>query len=336
MGIWLEIITASTGSYPRVGDHPEQQRHRLAYAKHERREMSDEEFERVQDEVTREVIEEQLKAGLDVVTDGQVRWYDPISHFARKLGGCEINGLLRFFDTNFYFRQPVIRGRLSRCGPVVVREFTFAKGVSPKPVKPVVTGPYTLAKLSINKNGRGFGPLVDEFAEIIAQEIGDLEEAGAELIQIDEPAILRNPSDLEIFEGAMEKLASRKGGAKLALYTYFGDAAPICERLLGLPVDVVGLDFTYSQRLAGLIADMGSEKELGLGIIDGRNTRFEREEEVLRTLELILPGVKSDRVFLNPSCGLGEYLPREIAYRKLRNMVEIAKKARSMIQCGRS
>ena len=91
MGIRMELLTASTGSYPRIGDRLEQQRHRQAYAKRERGEISDQEFGRVQDEVTRGVIEEQARAGLDVVTDGQVRWYDPISHFARGLEGCESN-----------------------------------------------------------------------------------------------------------------------------------------------------------------------------------------------------------------------------------------------------
>lgn len=327
----MEIITASTGSYPRIGDRQEQQRHRHAYVKRERGEISEKEFELVQDEVTREVIEEQVKAGLDVVTDGQVRWYDPISHFARKLEGCEINGLLRFFDTNFYFRQPVIKGRLLRREPIMSREFLFAEEVSSRPVKPVVTGPYTLAKLSINRSGGGFQSLVDEFTEAIAQEVSELAGAGAGLIQIDEPAILKNPGDFHIFNEAIEKLAAEKGGARLTLYTYFGDAVPLYEKLLELPVDVIGFDFTYSPKLASLIADSGCDKDLGLGLIDGRNTRLEKEEEVLDTLELILLAVGSERVYLNPSCGLGDYLPREIAFKKLQNMVKIAEKARGLI-----
>jgi 5-methyltetrahydropteroyltriglutamate--homocysteine methyltransferase len=223
----MEILTASTGSYPRIGDRAEQQRHRQAYAQRERGEISEKEFEQVQDEITREVIEEQARSGLDIVTDGQVRWYDPISHFARGLEGCEIDGLLRFFDTNFYFRQPVIKGKIVGRELVLKREFTFANGVSLKPVKPVVTGPYTLAKLSIDRRGEGFQSLVDEFAEVIAREIKELVGAGAELIQIDEPAILKNPNDFQIFKKAIEKVVAEKNGANLALYTYFGDAAPL-------------------------------------------------------------------------------------------------------------
>ncbi len=326
----MELLSASTGSYPRIGDRPEQQRHRQAYARHERGGISDEEFERVQDEVTRGVIEEQVRAGLDVVTDGQVRWYDPISHFARKLEGCEINGLLRFFDTNFYFRQPVIRGKLVRRESILKSEFIFARGIS-KSVKPVVTGPYTLARLSINRRGDGFQPLVDEFASVISQEIRELVEAGAELIQIDEPAILKNPADFQVFEKAVQKVVAEKGKARVALYTYFGDVAPLYQKLLKLPVDVLGLDFTYSPKLPDAIARFGCEKELGVGLIDGRNTRLEKENEVIDVLKLILPSVKSERVYLNPSCGLGDYLPREIAFKKLQNMVSIAEKARELI-----
>ena len=326
----MELLSASTGSYPRIGDRPEQQQHRQAYAQHERGEISDEEFERVQDEVTREVIEEQVRAGLDVVTDGQVRWYDPISHFARKLEGCEIKGLLRFFDTNFYFRQPIIRDKLVRRESILKREFTFARGIS-KSVKPVVTGPYTLARLSINRRGDGFEPLLDEFASVIFQEIRELAEAGVELIQIDEPAILKNPADFQVFEKAVQKVVAEKGKSRVALYTYFGDVVPLYQKLLKLPVDVLGLDCTYSPKLPEAIASFGCEKELGVGLIDGRNTRLERENEVIDVLKLILPAVKSERVYLNPSCGLGDYLPRVIAFKKLQNMVSIAEKARKLI-----
>ena len=127
----MDILTASAGSYPRIGSTVDQQEHRQAYAQLEKCEITKEDFEKIQDEVTREVIAEQTRAGLDVATDGQVRWYDPVSHLARGLEGCEINGLLRFFDTNFYFRQPVIKSRIKRKAPILKSEFEFAKSVCP-------------------------------------------------------------------------------------------------------------------------------------------------------------------------------------------------------------
>ena len=108
----MQLILANTGSYPRIGDTPGAQRHRRAYAQRERGELSVNEWRTVEDEVTREVIAEQIAAGVELPTDGQVRWYDPVSHLARGLANVTVNGLLRYFDTNFYFRQPVVRGAI--------------------------------------------------------------------------------------------------------------------------------------------------------------------------------------------------------------------------------
>ena len=322
----MEILASSTGSYPRVGDRPEQHRHRYAYAKWERGELSDEEFELVQQGVTREIIEEQTRAGLDVVTDGQVRWHDPISHFAKELSGCEVGGLLRFFDTNFYFRQPVIKSEVRWIKPIVVREFVLAKSVLSAPVKQVVTGPYTLARSSIDRYYGDLEALTMDFARAMAREVEELVKAGAELIQVDEPSILKHPEDLELLEAALAELAKRKGSSRLLLYTYFGAASTLYEGLRGLPVDGLGLDFTYDgDALIDAILRLGSEKELGLGLIDGRNTKMEGNE-VLAVLKRIVPAIKTERVYLNPSCGL-EYLPREVAFEKLRLVAAIAKKA---------
>ena len=324
----MELITASTGSYPRIGTAPEKQRLRAEYARLEKGEISREDFARVQDEVTKEVIEEQRRAGIELATDGQVRWYDQISHFARKLSGCEINGLLRLFDTNFYFRQPVINGKVQWTAQIVVNEFTFAKKVSPIPIKPVVTGPYTLAEHSIDRHYHNFSSLVADFAVAIGREVNALVKAGAEIIQLDEPSILKNPQDFKIFESAVGEISKNKGKARLALYTYFGDAAKLYDKLQSLPIDIIGLDFTYSQKLPNVIESSGSEKELGLGLIDGRNTKIENVKETANVAVKILRKLNAERAYLNPSCGLDEYLPREVAFEKMKNLVAIAKQVR--------
>jgi 5-methyltetrahydropteroyltriglutamate--homocysteine methyltransferase len=117
-----------------------------------------------ENEMTRRAIADQARAGLDVLTDGQIRWYDLISHLAGKLEGVQIKGLLRFFDTNSYFRQPVLTALPRRTGPLVVEDYAFARnalGHLPTPpdkagkiaIKPVLTGPYTLAKFSLGQDG---------------------------------------------------------------------------------------------------------------------------------------------------------------------------------------
>jgi 5-methyltetrahydropteroyltriglutamate--homocysteine methyltransferase len=328
----MQIVLTTAGSYPRIGDAPELQRHRQAYAKRERGEMSKEAFGTVEDETTAEVIREQIEAGIELVTDGQVRWYDPYSHLARPLEGVEINGLLRLFDTNFYFRQPVVKGPIRRKRPILLPEYEFARSVSSRPVKPVLTGPYTLARGSIL--GAGYGSihaLALAYAEALALEVGDLARAGATLIQVDEPAILRHPEDLNVLEEALAPLARERGKARLALHASFGDVTPLYGDLQALPVDILGLDFTYSPKLPALIADAGSSKPLALGIIDARNTKLETAEGVFAILDTVLPALGPGPAYLTPSCGL-EFLPRERARQKLETM----KRLRDAYLGGRS
>ncbi len=317
----MKLLLTNTGSYPRIGEAAELQELRRTYAAWERGEKTLQKLRAAEDAATRAAIEEQIRAGLDLVTDGQVRWHDPISHLAGKLVGIEPNGLLRFFDTNFYFRQPVVRAVLSRQESLVLEEYTFARTVSAKPVKPVLTGPYTLAKLTLVEHEpyRRLEALVRAYAEILAAEIAALAAAGAEIIQLDEPAILKNSLDFPIFQRAMEFLARHKGRARLALYLYFGDSIPLYDRLQRLPIDVLGLDFTYNPKLVQRIVMSGSVKALGLGLVDGRNTKLEGPGEVARQIDRLLPRVQADVCYLNPSCGL-EYLPRDRAFAKLAHL----------------
>lgn len=330
------LILTSAGNYPRIGDAPELQTLRRTIALADRGERTEADLLDAENEMTRRAISDQVRAGLDLITDGQIRWYDPISHLAGKLEGVEIKGLLRFFDTNTYFRQPVLTSKPARQAPLVVSEFAFASnalGHLPTPqekagrlaVKPVLTGPYTLAKFSLAQNG-AFDRLearAAAFAEALAAEVKALAEAGAEVIQVDEPAILKYPQDWSVFEQALASLvrarreaeqAGRK--ARLALCVYFRDCLPLWEKLVNLPVDIVDLDFTYNPKLAGAIAAAGSPKPLGLGLIDGRNTRIEDAGAVAREVERLLPKIQGGRAYLSPSCGL-EYLPRDRAYAKL-------------------
>ena len=265
--------------------------------------------EPVEDEVAEQVVREQTATGLDVVTDGLVRWYDPISHLARHCEGIQINGLLRYFDTNFYFRQPVVSGRIHRRESVLRREFEVARAATDRVVKPVLTGPYSLACGSILEGGyRNRRELARAYAEVLAHEIADLVHAGAALIQVDEPYLLRHPEHADLVHEGLATLAAARGRAHLALYTFFGDALPLWDDLMAMPVDLVGLDLTYGPKLADRIAEAGAPRPLVLGVVDGRNTKLEARDALLRILDRVLPALRGP-VGLGPSCGL-EFLPR--------------------------
>ena len=320
----MTLLTKNVGSYPRIGDRDEQQRLRRAHAQLEKGAISEADFAAVEDDATREVIAEQIAAGLDLVTDGQVRWYDVVSHVVKILGSTSVNGLVRFFDTNYLVRQLAVDGPISWRGPVLAAEYAFAVKNSAKPVIPVVIGPFTLAKHTIaGTRSASFDVLFHEITDAIAQEVAALAQAGADRVQLDEPSITAFSDEFPLFAQGVNKIAKSAPRVALELHLYFGDATPLYDRLQALPVSVLGLDFTYSPGLVEKIAAAGSDKGIAFGLIDGRNTKLDDKAAVLRTLEKLLPKVRGDRAYLCPSCGL-EYLPRDRALRKLKHLVSIA------------
>src|SRR3989337_2450737 len=144
--------TTVAGSYPKIPNRPRPARLRQAIARLDRGEITPEELAQVQDEVTIEVIGEQLEAGLDLIADGQVRWDDDQTYVARGLEGFEIGGLVRYFDTNTYYRQPTVSGPVGWRKAALVRDYQVAAAHSTKATKRTLTGPHTLDALSTHSH----------------------------------------------------------------------------------------------------------------------------------------------------------------------------------------
>lgn len=320
----MRLLTTNHSSYPRIGSAPDEQALRRAIHLREQGRGTDDDVCAAENHLVALALQSQEKAGLDIVTDGLIRWSDPISYLAGKLNGTRIDGLTRYFDTNLYVRQPAVEGRIARQRPLVLEEFRWAAQRSTRPVKAILTGPCTLARLSLAEpDGReGLGAIVSSYAEALAEEVADLAAAGAHAIQIDEPSLLKYPSDLSLAREALSLIAIRKGKAELGLATYFGDAAPLYRQLQELPVDVITLDFTYSPSLPRAIEMNGSTKPLGLGLIDGRNTKLEDKNSIAGKIEKIMSKVTSGHCYLTTSCGL-EYLPRDRAELKIKHLTSI-------------
>jgi 5-methyltetrahydropteroyltriglutamate--homocysteine methyltransferase len=140
---------------------------------------------------------------------------------------------------------------------------------------------------------------------------------------VDEPHLLRNPEHANLVHEGLATLAAARGRAHLALYTFFGDALPLWDELMAMPVDLIGLDLTYGPKLVDRIAEAGAPRVLVLGAVDGRNTKLETRDALFRILDRVLPALR-EPVGLGPSCGL-ELLPRARARAKLENMVAIAR-----------
>jgi len=321
------LRTTHVGSYPKIPDLPAPGRWRTAAEKLQRGEITREEFRRVEDEVTREAIADQVEAGLDMVTDGQIRWEDGQTYFARRMSGFSIDGLQRWFDTNVYYRQPVAEGPVAWREAITVEDYRFARAHSPKPVRPVVTGPYTLARLSQNRYYRSFGEFVLALARALNQELHALDAEAPPLVQVDEPAILHHREDLPLFREATAALLEGVR-SPVALYTYFGDARGLLSAFAEMPFHAVGLDFVAGPRNWEVLEAEGfpADRRLGFGILDARNTRLETVDEVLRALDRLSRVVSLDRVDLGPSAGL-EFLPRRAAKAKLVRLAEVKRAA---------
>jgi 5-methyltetrahydropteroyltriglutamate--homocysteine methyltransferase len=321
--------TTVVGNYPKIPNKPEPARLRNAINKRDRGDLTNDDVRAIEDEVTTEVIAEQIEAGVDIVTDGQIRWDDDQTYVARRLGGIEIGSLERYLDTNTYYRQPEIVGAIKFKESSLAGQWKFANEKSEKPVKAVVPGPYTLAALSADKHYGSREKVAIAFADALRGEIEALIEAGCEYVQVNDPVVVFNKDDYGTFHKALTKLLDGFEGAELGVYTWFGDCRGILEQMLELPCDVIGLDFVAGPENWDAIKEVKFEKKLGAGIVDARNTRLESAQEVTDSVMRVLGSVARDRLYVNPSCGL-EYVPREVALKKLQTMVEGAREAQGV------
>jgi 5-methyltetrahydropteroyltriglutamate--homocysteine methyltransferase len=340
----VTLILSNTGGYPRSGETPELQVLETTRAAMERGERTSADLADAENEMTRRAIEDQARAGIELFTDGLIRGHDPISYLAGKLENVVTGSEQPLLKTGLTFRQPILRAAPKRVAALLVEEFQFARnalGQIPTDsqragriaIKAVIVGPYTLAKLSQSDVAElsSIEKRAEIFSSLLAEEIGALFAAGAEYVQVDEPAILSSPADWEIFEGSLEKLcAARKKAAaaqrppQLVLSLTQGDASALYEKLAQVPVDVLGLDFACSPRLADTIASLGAPISLGLGLLNAAVSELEEPGAVARTIEKLLPKIKDERAYLGPSAGL-ENLPRSAALAKLQLLPKIRK-----------
>jgi len=340
------ILASLLDSYPRIGDRPSEQVLRRALLALDRNEVQPAAVADAEDEMTRLALAEQAEAGLDILTDGLIRWHDPVSHVARGLSGFRIEGLLRYFDTNTYYRQPAAVGPIGLERPFLVEAFRFAAtAAAPRPVKAIVTGPLTLSRLSRDARGRGRQHLALEIASALNRELHELERAGATLIQINEPAPAWFPGDLELLRLAMRRLVAGLISARVIFATSFGDTTPLLTEMAGLPVAFVGFDAVAAGRRSGspengaenlgsrLAAALPPGTGVLLGVIDGRNTRLEDPAETYEGLvRPILAALRNGPspatdVHLVPNHGL-EFLPRDAARSKFKTLAALRDLAR--------
>jgi 5-methyltetrahydropteroyltriglutamate--homocysteine methyltransferase len=317
--------TTVVGAYPKNSD--ERQDLRRALHRVDRGELDEAGLDAVFDDATAWAIEELAGAGVDAVNDGQIRWDDLLAPFARAWKNCERGPLERFYDNNTYFRQPIIKGPIESDGQTLVRDYRFADRAlrGRAQLKGAVCGPLTFATLvAEDRHYKDLEARTLAVADALAKELAGLKAAGAVLVDVEEPALAAHPELVDLERAALERLA--KGGVAVALYPYFFPIDKIVEKLDVAPVGILGVDVrsreTSSRAIERLRAFKGT---VSLGVVDARNTRLETPREIGELVEAALRVLGDDRrLYLSTTTGL-EYLPHDIAVKKLRALTEAAR-----------
>ena len=316
------LPTTAVGSYPKPPYLLEARR------KHLRNQIGKDELTELERRATREWIQIQEELGMDLLVDGEQYRGDMVAYFADAMAGFAIAGLVRSYG-NRYYPKPVVVGPVGRKAPVTVSWFKYTQSLTKKPVKGMLTGPYTIAEWSFNEHYPTRRELVLELARAIHDEVVDLERAGARYIQIDEPAIHTRPEeDFDLAREAME-IVTEGVSAYTVTHICYGDVPKIYPAMLHLAVDQLDLALKNEEfALLETFRKAPFTKDIGLGVVDAHSHRVESVQEVADGIRRTLEVIPAEQVYVSPDCGLKTRTADE-TIGKLRVMVEGTKVVRS-------
>jgi 5-methyltetrahydropteroyltriglutamate--homocysteine methyltransferase len=317
------LLTTSVGSF---GKPDYLQKARNAHA---RGKLGATELLELERKATAEWITVQEEIGLDILVDGEMYRGDMVAYFADLLDGYSEGGLVRSYG-NRYYHKPVISGKLARPKPMTVEWFQYAQSLTDKPMKGMLTGPYTMLDWSYNEAYPTRRDAALALAEVVRQEAEDLDRAGAQYIQIDEPAVHARPEELAIAIEAMG-IVTQNLKAKTISHICYGDFAAIYPGILDLPVDQLDLAMAnYEYRWLDLMDRQPFTKEMAIGIVDVHTHELESVAEAAEGIRKGLRYVTADKLLPHPDCGL-KTRPVDESIAKCKIVVEATKVVRAEI-----
>jgi 5-methyltetrahydropteroyltriglutamate--homocysteine methyltransferase len=293
-------------------------------------------------------------AGLDVVFDGEQLRGEMYEYPLRHLSGFAFRGVVRSFD-NKYYRKASCVSKPKLLEPYHIEEYLFTRQNTSKEIKVPVTGPYTLAEWSYDEYytrkylDLGLGHreaklkakeelVMDLAREVIRPNLEALVNAGARIIQVDEPALTTKPNEVPMFVEAFNEMSSGLD-CKLVVHVCYGDYSLLLPHVLNLKnCSQLALEFANRDdenrtgyRVLGLFKEYLYERELGLGVVDVHSDYIESPELVKNRIIYASRFIEPDKIYVNPDCGLRTRTWR-VAYQKLRNMVLGAKLAKEELE----
>jgi 5-methyltetrahydropteroyltriglutamate--homocysteine methyltransferase len=293
-------------------------------------------LEAAQNDATLLAIRAQEKAGLDIITDGEIRRESYSNRFATALEGVDIDNPGTALDRSGHPNPvPRIVGRIRRRHPVEVGDVKFLRANTAKPIKMTVPGPFTMSQQAQNDFYPSAQEAAMDYAAAVNAEIRDLFAAGADIVQVDEPYMQARPEKAREYGLAALNRALDGITGTTAVHICFGYAAVIHVRpsgysflgeLAGCTCKQVSIETAQSNLDCAALEQLPGKKIL-LGVIDLNDMTIETPEAVAARIRRALPYVKAEDVIVAPDCGM-KYLPREVAFGKLKAMVAGARLVR--------
>jgi len=290
-----------------------------------------------QNDATLVAIREQERVGLDIITDGEIRRESYSNRFATALDGVNIDNPGTALDRSGHPNPvPRIDGEIRRRQPVEVEDLAFLRAHTDRPVKMTVPGPFTMSQQAQNDYYPDDAAVAMAYAAAVNEEIRDLFDAGADIVQIDEPYMQARPEKAREYGLAALNRALQDITGTTAVHICFGYAAIIHERPSGysfLPelsactCQQVSVETAQSGLDCEILAKLG-DKQVMVGCLDLSTHDVETPEVIVTRIKRALPYVAAENIILAPDCGM-KYLPRIVARGKLEAMVSAAKQLRA-------
>jgi 5-methyltetrahydropteroyltriglutamate--homocysteine methyltransferase len=290
-----------------------------------------------QDDATVLAIRAQQDAGLDIVTDGEIRRESYSNRFATALEGVDLDNPGTALDRSGHPNPvPRIVGKVRRRHPVEVEDLRFLKQHTKKQVKMTVPGPFTMSQQAQNDYYASEEEAAMDYAAAVNEEIRDLFAAGADIVQVDEPYMQARPEKarqygLKALNRALEGISG-----VTAVHICFGYAAIIHARpsgysflpeLAGCACRQVSIETAQSNLDCSVLEKLRGKKIM-IGVLDLNDITVETPQVIFARVERAMPYVAKEDIILAPDCGM-KYLPREVAFGKMKAMVEAAKRLRA-------
>ena len=293
-----------------------------------------------QDDATLLAIKAQEDAGLDIITDGEIRRESYSNRFATALEGVDIDNPGTALDRSGHPNPvPRIVGKIRRKHPVEIEDLRFLKKNTAKQVKMTVPGPFTMSQQAQNDFYKSEEEAAMDYAAAVNAEIKDLFAAGADIVQVDEPYMQARPEKARQY--GLKALNRALDGVRgtTAVHICFGYAAIIHQRpsgysflpeLTGCSCQQVSIE-TAQSNLDTAVLEKLRGKNIMVGCIDLSDMTVETPQKVVERIKKALRYVKPEDVIVAPDCGM-KYLPHEVAFGKMKAMVEGARLLRKEFQ----